>query len=76
MNKKETEKFLTLARKRFDTCIDAEAENRTLALEDLYFSRGRPEDQWPNKVLRQRELDGQPCLTLNRIPAFIRRKMM
>lgn len=69
MTPKETDKFLTEARSRFDLCVDAESDNRDLALEDLYFRNG---DQWPDKIKRQRELDGQPCLTLNRIPAFIR----
>jgi hypothetical protein len=46
------------------------AENYQAALDDLRF--GRLGDQWPSAVKRQRELDNRPCLTINRLPAFIR----
>jgi len=65
----ELEEFLTLARERFDECITAENDNRILALEDLRFRAG---DQWPESVKRDRDLEGRPCLTLNRIPTHIR----
>ena len=34
-------------------------------------SRGSRE-QWPDAIVRQRQLEGRPCLTINRLPAFIR----
>ena len=58
------------AREAFDRAADAEAENRREALDDLRFARLG--EQWPEKVRRERELDGRPCLTVNRLPAFIR----
>ena len=59
------------AREAFELAADAEAENRREALDDLRFARLG--EQWPEKVRRERELEGRPCLTINRLPAFIRR---
>jgi hypothetical protein len=58
------------AREAFDRAADAEAENRREALDDLRFARLG--EQWPDKIRRERDLDGRPCLTINRLPAFIR----
>ncbi len=58
------------AREAFELAADAEAENRREALDDLRFARLG--EQWPEQVRRERELDGRPCLTINRLPAFIR----
>jgi hypothetical protein len=49
-----------------------ESDNRTAALEDLRFARLGGAWQWPDKVRRQRESEGRPCLTINKMPAFIR----
>lgn len=58
------------AKEAFARAEEAESHNRTQALEDLKF--GRLGEQWPDKIRRQREDDGRPCLTINRIPAFVR----
>jgi hypothetical protein len=58
------------AREAFDRAADAEAENRRDALDDLRFARLG--EQWPEKIRRERDLDGRPTLTINRLPAFIR----
>jgi len=58
------------AREAFELAADYEAENRRDALDDLRFARLG--EQWPERVKRERELDGRPCLTINRLPAFIR----
>lgn len=58
------------ARAAFERCAEVEADNRRDAEDDLRFAR--LEEQWPEKVRRDRELEGRPCLTLNRMPAFIR----
>ena len=58
------------AREAFGRAADAEAENRREALDDLRFARLG--EQWPEAVRRERELEGRPCLTINRLPAFIR----
>jgi hypothetical protein len=58
------------ARDAFELAADAEAENRRDALDDIRFARlGQ---QWPEQVKRERELEGRPVLTINRLPAFIR----
>ncbi len=58
------------ARAAFELARDHEAENRREALDDIRFARLG--EQWPAKIRRDRELDGRPCLTINRLPAFIR----
>lgn len=62
--------ILKEAREAFERAADAEAENRRDALDDLKFARLG--DQWPEAIRRERDLDGRPCLTINRLPAFIR----
>jgi hypothetical protein len=58
------------AREQFEECVQAEAENRAEALDDLRFARLA--EQWPEAVKKQREREGRPCLTINRLPSFIR----
>jgi Phage P22-like portal protein len=62
--------ILREAREAFELAADHEAENRREALDDLRFARLG--EQWPAQILRERELEGRPCLTINRLPAFIR----
>ena len=62
--------ILAEAREAFQLAADAEAENRREALDDLRFARLG--EQWPEAVRRARELEGRACLTINRLPAFIR----
>ncbi|MBK7892894.1 MAG: hypothetical protein IPJ84_19180 [Bdellovibrionales bacterium] len=65
----DDEKILEIARARFDLAAEAEREVRELALEDLKFGAG---EQWDLRDKDQRELDRRPCLTINRLPQFIR----
>jgi len=64
------DELLKEAREAFQLAADAEAENRREALDDLRFARLG--EQWPEKVRRERDLEGRPVLTINRLPAFIR----
>ena len=64
------EKLLAEAKDRFKLAQDAESDNRNAWLEDVKFAKLG--EQWPDKVKRQRELDGRPCLTVNKLPAFLR----
>ena len=66
----KTDDILKDAREAFDLAREHEAENRREALDDIRFARLG--EQWPDKVRKDRELDGRPCLTINRLPAFIR----
>lgn len=61
--------FLSTALKRFKLAAEAEAEIRKLSLEDAKFRAG---DQWPANIKQAREIDQRPCLTINRIPQFIK----
>lgn len=58
------------ALKLYDLSIEANAENVRNWLDDMRFSRLG--EQWPENVKRKRELEGRPCLTLNKLPSFIR----
>jgi len=62
--------ILEEAKAAFQRAADAEAENRREALDDLRFARLG--EQWPERVRREREMEGRPVLTINRLPAFIR----
>ncbi|MEK6398074.1 MAG: portal protein, partial [Terriglobus sp.] len=57
------------AKKRFQMASDAEAELRSDALDDLKFFAG---DQWEDNIKRARQTDGRPCMTINRLPQFVR----
>lgn len=52
------------AMKRFQLAQEAEQEFRREALDDLKFLSG---EQWPDAIKKQRESDGRPCLTINRL---------
>src|SRR5689334_10665473 len=62
--------LLQEARKAFERAADHENENRKTALEDIEFSRKG--DQWPADIVKQRNTEGRPCLTINKLPAFVR----
>lgn len=68
-SKKQIDEILRVARERFVLSEEAFSEIRSIALEDLEFRAG---EQWPEGVKNERNLDGRPCLTINRIPQFIR----
>jgi len=58
----EAKQFLKLAN-------DADTNNRAEALEDLKFASG---DQWPVEIQNSRNLEARPCLTINKIDAYVR----
>lgn len=61
--------FLETAIRRFNDAAKAEADVRKEALYDFRFRAG---EQWDPKDKRAREAAGRPCLTINRLPQFIR----
>jgi len=67
---KEADDLLRQGREAFTRCKDAEDHNRDTALDDIKFSRLG--EQWPASIIKQRELEHRPCLTINKMPAFIR----
>lgn len=66
----DDESLLRRARQFFEQAKDAEAENRKRFIDDLRFARLG--EQWPGSVKRDRETTGRPCMTFNKMPAFIR----
>jgi adenylate kinase family enzyme len=48
---------------------EADTENRQKGLDDLKFSTG---DQWPIEVQNSRHLEARPCLTINKLDAYVR----
>lgn len=62
--------ILEEARDLFRQCEEREADNRDEALDDLEFARLAR--QWRPEEEEQRAAEGRPCLTINRMPAFIR----
>lgn len=64
------EKILMEARDRLKKAMDEDYENRRLALEDLEFI-GIEGAQWPANIRAEREADGRPCISINKMPIFI-----
>jgi hypothetical protein len=62
--KADEAKLLEEAKQRFALALEAESENRRLALEDDKFAAG---EQWDSSVKNERAADGRPCLVVNRI---------
>ena len=60
--------YLRVARERYQKAVDADQDNREAALDDLRFMAG---DQWAEEIRREREEDGRPVLTSNRMPQFV-----
>jgi hypothetical protein len=48
---------------------DSDSTNRAEALQDVKFAAG---DQWPVEIQNSRNLESRPCLTINKIDAYIR----
>ena len=61
--------ILSEARDRYQDAVDHDAENREEMLDDLRFCAG---EQWDPTEKREREAQGRPCLTINRMPQFVR----
>lgn len=56
-------------RRKYEQGIDADLDNRTAAMDDQMFAAGF---QWTAQAERERIADDRPCLTINRIPQFLR----
>lgn len=68
-NQGDDKKLLEEAQARFRLCQDADEEIRRETLDDLEFAAG---NQWPDTIRNERQQDGRPCLTINRLPQHIR----
>lgn len=69
-DKTDTKDLLAEGLKAYERCQDAESDNRLTSLQDIRFSRLG--EQWPSDIQKQREIEFRPCLTINKMPAFIR----
>jgi Phage P22-like portal protein len=65
----QTQQFIATARKRWRQSAQYESELRRDMLDDLRFYNS---EQWPDNIKLDRVLDGRPCLTINRLPQFVR----
>jgi hypothetical protein len=68
--KKKTDQIVEIARRRMSDAVDADRDNRARAMDDLQKLTG--EGQWPDAIRRERESDSKPCITVNRLPQFVR----
>lgn len=62
--------LLKEARDRFQESVDGTQDNRDAAEEDIKF--GRDGDQWDETVKKLRKSEARPCLTINKLPSFVR----
>lgn len=69
LSPEETKELLNTAKSRFQQAETAEMDIRKEALEDLKFRTG---DQWPDNIMMSRGQEQRPCLTINRLPQFVR----
>ncbi len=69
-DKSDPDDILAAGKKAFEFCSEAESDNRVVALDDIRFARLG--EQWPSDIVKQREIDQRPCLTINKMKAFIR----
>lgn len=64
---RKLDSFIDEAIKRYERAYAHDEENIKQAFDDLEFQAG---EQWPPEAMQARE--GRPCLTVNRIPQFVR----
>ncbi len=58
------------AREHLKRCQDRDAENRLSYVEDIRFAKLA--EQWPEEIVNQRNQERRPCLTVNKLPQFLR----
>lgn len=62
--------IVTEAQEAFELIAEREADNRKAYEDDIDFAL--LENQWPEAIRKDRELDGRPCLTANLLAPMIR----
>ena len=71
MSDNETgETIIHEALEQFEESHSASDQNRREAHDDIVFSRLAK--QWPDEIVKQRQAEGRPCLTINRLLPLIR----
>jgi hypothetical protein len=69
---KKRDKIIEEARTRYEYAAEAWSPIFAKMAEDLRFSDPTQLQQWPEKVRRERELDGRPCLTFDQVGQYVR----
>lgn len=67
---KDESAILKQAMEAYQRASDAERENRSAMRDDIRFARLG--EQWDADLKKQRAQDQRPCLTINKLPPFIR----
>ena len=67
---KTDEPILQEALEKFEESHSSSDQNRREAHDDIVFSRLAK--QWPDEIVKQRQAEGRPCLTINRLLPLIR----
>lgn len=65
---REEQKVLARMRKRFKKCDSMESANRKAFVSDLKFKGG---EQWSPDTVQKKMADGEPLLTINKLPVFV-----
>ncbi|TES88957.1 MAG: hypothetical protein E3J94_07285 [Desulfobacteraceae bacterium] len=61
--------LLKLAQERYTSAVEAHETNRNNSIEDLEFIEGG--HQWPEELSGPRDIAGQPCLEINKLPGYL-----
>lgn len=69
-DKPDSDDKLAQGKKLFAMCDSHETDNRTAYQSDTRFVRAR--EQWPDDIRKQRESEGRPCLTVDKLGPVIR----
>ena len=67
---KDSETRLEEALELYDRAVECERDNREAAKEDIEF--GLLSDQWDETARKNRDREGKPCLTINKVAPNIR----
>lgn len=67
--KTQPAQFIEQVRENIENAWEFDRDNRRDQASDISFCAG---DQWPQATRREREEEGRPMLTINRLPQFIR----
>ncbi|MCK5607971.1 hypothetical protein KAR91_39185, partial [Candidatus Pacearchaeota archaeon] len=69
-DKDDNRDVLKRIKDRFKESSEAFSDNHDKMVEDLEFIEGEG-NQWPQQLKAEREMDGRPCLEINKIPTFM-----
>lgn len=72
MSRKDDD-ILATARKRFEFATEYYGDSREKQRDDIKFEAASPDDpwQWPEEMRRKRQIEGRPCLTVNKLPNHV-----